>query len=200
MTIKEMIDLIRWDMRANSGVSFDSLRAKLLLIEIRLEQYVYRKVGQRTGLPKAFWYLCRFLGSIFQWKLCNSGVSGMATIGRGPRLPHPQNIIIAHCAEIGDFCTIYQNVSIVWSGFKPIVPSRPQIGDQVLIGTGAIIIGDVSIGSYVLIGAGAIVTDSIPDYSRVTSTKPNISSRHPSPQAAEPGSERHMRHPYSIWA
>ena len=199
MTISELLELIRWDMRANPAGSFDRIRAKLLLIEIRVEQYIYRKVGHRCLPLRLFWYLSRFLGSVSQWLLCNSNIPGTTTIGRGLRLPHPQNIVIAGFADIGEFCTIYQNVSIAWNGFEPTVPLRPKIGSQVLIGAGAIIIGDISIGSYVLVGAGAVVSESVPDYHRVTNPRPHVSPRHPSAQAADPGSERHMQEPYSIW-
>ncbi|MGC9335235.1 MAG: serine acetyltransferase [Anaerolineae bacterium] len=200
MTVAELLTLIRWDLRANVGASFDRLRAMLLLIEIRVEQYVYHKVGHRSGLPRLLYWVVRFLGSTFQWFLCNSNVPGSVRIGRGLRLPHPQNIIIGYCAEIGEFCTIYHNVSIAWNGFEPVIPSRPKIGDQVLLGAGAIVLGDLSIGSYSLVGAGTVVTQSIPDFSRVTGGQPSVSPRFPSSDAAIPGSERHLRDPYSIWS
>jgi serine O-acetyltransferase len=114
-------------------------------------------------------------------------------------LPHPQNIIIAFYAKIGDFCTIYQNVSIAWNHFVPFVPSSPKIGDQVLLGAGAIVLGDVSIGSYSLVGAGTVVTKSVPEHSRVTGMGLRISPRIRSSEAAEPGSDRHLKDLYSIW-
>lgn len=199
MTFSEMLNLIIWDMRINQGYSWDKIRAKLVLIELRVEQYVYRKVGH-LGFPlKAIWYLCRFLGSVYQWFFCHSNIPGTTTIGRGLRLPHPQNIIVAGFADIGEFCTIYQNVSIVWNGFKPTLLQSPKIGSQVLIGTGAILIGDICIGSYVLIGAGVVISTSVDDYSRVVGPRPNISPRQPTTEAAEPGSARHIQDPYSIW-
>jgi len=200
MRMTELAELMRWDLRVNRGASFDRLRAMLLLIEIRVEQYLYDKIGCRSGLPHMIYLLARFLGSAFQWFLCHSNVPGSVSIGRGLRLPHPQNIIIGYRAEIGEFCTIYQNVSIVWNGFEPTIPSRPRIGDEVLLGAGAIILGDLSIGSYSLVGAGTVVTQSIPEFSRVTGGRPAISPRFPSSDAAVPGSERHIRDPYSIWS
>jgi serine acetyltransferase len=200
MTVKELLELMRWDLRVNSGLSFDSLRAMLLLIEIRLEQYVYQAVRGRSGPPQVLYWVIRFIGSIFQWFLCHSNVPGSVSIGRGLRLPHPQNIIIGYCAEIGEFCTIYQNVSIVWNGFKPTRPSRPSIGDQVLLGTGAVILGDLCIGSYTLVGAGTVVAQSIPAFSLVTGGHPLVSPRFPSSAAAVPGSKRHLQDPYSIWS
>lgn len=200
MTVTELAQLIRWDLRVNRGASFDRVRAMLLLVEIRVEQYLYGKVGHPSGLGRVLYWSARFLGSTFQWFLCHSNIPGSVSIGQGLRLPHPQNIIIGYCTEIGEFCTIYQNVSIVWNGFQPTIPSRPKIGDQVLLGTGSIILGDISIGSYSLIGAGAVVTQSVPAFSRVTGSHPSISPRVPSPGAAAPGSDRHIRDPYSIWS
>jgi serine acetyltransferase len=200
VTLPELLQLLTWDFRVNRGWSLDSLRAKLLLIEVRLEQYVYRKLRPASGRWRLlFWYLYRFPGSVFQWFLCHANIPGSVSIGRGLRLPHPQNIIVAAFADLGEFCTIYQNVTIAWNGFKHTVPSSPKIGSQVLIGTGAIILGEIVIGSDVLIGAGAVVTQDVPDHSRVTSVASVIAPRAASPNAALPGSERHLQDPYSLW-
>jgi putative colanic acid biosynthesis acetyltransferase WcaB len=199
MTLKELFELISWDIRINRGVSFDSIRAKLMLLDIRYEQFIYRNI-YRPGSPLALiWYLVRFCGSIFQWFFCNSNIPGSTTIGKGLRLPHPQNIIMAGFADVGEFCTIYHNVSIAWNGFKPVKPHSPRIGNQVLLGTGAILVGDICIGSDVLIGAGAVVTRDVPDHSRVTCARSEMSERMPSDRAAEVGSPEHLRDPYSIW-
>jgi serine acetyltransferase len=198
MTLAQMLTLIAWDLRINRGFSFDCIRAKLLLVEVRIEQYVYRKC-RAQAMPMIVWYFFRLFGSIFQWMLCNSNIPGTITIGRGLRLPHPQNIILAGFADIGEFCTIYHNVSIAWNGFKRTVPLSPKIGGSVLIGAGAILVGDITIGSDVLIGAGTVVSRSVPDHSRVTSARAEISPRCPSAEAAEPGSEQHILDPYSIW-
>jgi serine O-acetyltransferase len=195
----EMIDLLRWDWRVNHGLSFDCLRAKLLLLDVRVEQYIYRKFYRQSGLFSFVWYLVRLFGSVFQWFLCNSNIPGTITIGRGLRLPHPQNIILAGYAEIGEFCTIYHNVSFAWNGFLPTKPFSPRIGNCVLVGAGALIVGDLTIGSYVLIGAGSVISKSVPEHMRVTSVRPEISTRLLSSEAAEPGSSKHIKDPYSIW-
>ncbi len=164
-----------------------------------MEQFIYRNCYINKRAIAVTWYICRFLGSIFQWFLCNSNIPGTITIGRGLRLPHPQNIILAGFSHIGEFCTIYHNVSIAWNGFYPIKPDSPKIGDRVLIGAGSIIIGDITVGSDVIIAAGAVVYRSIPDSCRVTSSEMKVASRRPSKNAAEAGSERHLKDPYSIW-
>jgi len=200
MSIFKVLDLIRWDLRINRGASWDSIRAKLLLIEIRLEQFCYGRLRQNPNVIKhIIWLLIRGFGSVFQWFLCSSNIPGTITIGRGLRLPHPQNIILAGFADIGEFCTIYHNVSIAWNGFKPVIHGSPNIGNCVLIGASAVIVGDVCIGSDVLIGAGTVVSTSVPDHSRVTGGKAQIVERYNSEEAAVPGSERHLQDPYAIW-
>ena len=200
MTMSEVVNLLAWDLKVNRGLSLDHIRALLLLIEVRIEQYVYRKTHRRSSaLMALLWSLCRFPGSVFQWFLCHSNIPGSVTIGPGLRLPHPQNIIIAAFADIGAFCTIYHNVSLAWNGFKPTVPGLPKVGNRVLIGAGAIVLGQTIIGDDVLIGAGTVVTKSVPDRARVTGVQPRIVLRAPSAAAAEPGSARHLADPYSIW-
>jgi serine acetyltransferase len=74
-------------------------------------------------------------------------------------LPHPHGIVVHARAVIGDHCTIYQNVTIGESGTGPGVP---VIGDHVMIGAGAIILGPVTVGDGATIGAGAVVVDDVP--------------------------------------
>lgn len=200
MSLSELVYLIKWDFKINRGLSWDALRARLLLLEFRIEQYVYRRLQVRpNGATRLIWNIFRAFGVLFQWFLCNSNIPGPASIGRGLRLPHPQNIIISNQADIGEFCTIYQNVTIAWNGFKRLKPLSPKIGNQVLIGAGAIIIGDITIGPNTLIGAGAVVAQPVPGYSRVTSAPPVVRTRIPTSNAALPGSQRHLEDPYSIW-
>lgn len=199
MNRDELFDLIRWDFQVNRGWSIDHLRARLLLLEIRIEQYLYQKLNQIPGVGSVLWLLVRFWGSVYQLLLCASNIPGTVKIGRGLRLPHPQNIVIAFHSEIGEFCTIYHEVSIVWNGFIKPIPTRPKIGDRVLIGTRALIVGDVVIGDDVLIGAGAIVPKSVPSQSRVTSAPAKIQPRPLPEERTEGGSEEFLRDPYSIW-
>jgi serine acetyltransferase len=199
LSFSDTLHHLAWDLRVNRGARWDNLRAMLLLVEFRAEQYLYRKIGAPGHPLRLAWCACRFAGSIFQWLLCSANLPGTASIGPGLRLPHPQGIIVAGTAHLGAFCTIYQHTCIAWNGFYPTVPGRPTIGDGVLLGAGAIVLGDVSVGAYVLVGAGTTVTHSVPAYARVTGPAPTVTPRMPSPSAALPGSERHLRDPYSIW-
>lgn len=184
----------------NFSPSFDHLRATCLLIEVRCEQYVYQKAQKHPNLfMKLSWALCRLLGSIYQWLFFNSMIPGSVSIGRGLRLPHPQNLVITRFADIGEFCIIYHNVSLVWNSFKE--PSDPclKVGNRVLIGNGAILIGHITIGDNVLIGAGAVVPKSVPAHSLVVSQPVKVTPRVPSPNAPEAGSKEHLKDFFSIW-
>lgn len=76
-----------------------------------------------------------------------------------PSLPHGiHGIYISTFAEIGHGCRIYQNVTI-----GEVNRKAPVIGDGVLIGAGAVLLGDIKIGNNVKIGAGAVVNKNIPD-------------------------------------
>ncbi len=82
---------------------------------------------------------------------------GAVFAGR-PILPHGLNGIIVHMgAKIGYNNTIYQQVTIGGANFK-----RPTLGDNVIIGAGAKILGGVHIGDNVKIGANTVVTKDVP--------------------------------------
>ena len=78
-----------------------------------------------------------------------------------PHLQHGLNgIIVSHYAHIGKDAWIAQQVTIGQAIDKNVAPT---IGDNVVIGAGARIIGDIRIGNNVTIGANAVVTHDMPD-------------------------------------
>lgn len=90
-----------------------------------------------------------------------------------PSLPHGlHGIFISRFAEIGENCWIYQNVTI-----GEVNRKAPVIGDNCLIGAGAILIGDIKIGNNVYIGAGAVVNSNVPDNCTVVSQPMRIIER-----------------------
>ena len=92
-----------------------------------------------------------------------------ASFATPPNLPHGLNgIIVAGEATIGENCTIYHQVTIGGAN------GYPAIGDNVLIGAGAKIIGPVNIGNNVKIGAGCIVAVDVPDNATVVMAQPRI--------------------------
>ena len=93
-----------------------------------------------------------------------------------PSFPHGfQGIFISEGAKIGKNCVILHQVTI-GSNTLPDSPGRgcPTIGDNVFIGCGAKIIGNVHIGSNVRIGANCVVTRDVPDNATVVMERPRI--------------------------
>ncbi len=93
--------------------------------------------------------------------------------------PHGfSGVFISKDARIGKGCTIYQQVTIGSNGDKSSKHyGAPQIGDGVLIGAGARVIGNVKIGNNVNIGSGCIVSEDIPDDSTVVMPHPRVLSK-----------------------
>lgn len=89
-----------------------------------------------------------------------------AKIGKRLFIDHGMGIVIGETAEIGNDCTIYHQVTLGGTG-KDAVKRHPTIGDNVLLGAGAKILGPILIGNNVKVGAGAVVLKSVVDNSTV---------------------------------
>lgn len=93
-----------------------------------------------------------------------------ATIGKGLFIDHGMGVVIGETAEIGENCTIYHGVTLGGTG-KDVGKRHPTIGNNVLIGTGAKILGPFKVGDNVMIGAGSIVLNEVEPYSTVVGPK-----------------------------
>jgi serine O-acetyltransferase len=89
-----------------------------------------------------------------------------ATIGRRCFIDHGMGVVIGETTEIGDDVLLYQGVTLGGTG-KEKGKRHPTIGNNVVIGTGAKILGNIRIGDHTKIGAGSVVIRSVPDYSTV---------------------------------
>lgn len=89
-----------------------------------------------------------------------------ATIGEGFFIDHGSGVVIGETAEIGDNVTIYHQVTLGGSG-KEKGKRHPTIGDNVVIGNGARILGSFTVGANSRIGAGAVVLREVPPDSTV---------------------------------
>lgn len=87
-----------------------------------------------------------------------------AQIGRGLVIDHGCGVVIGETAEIGDNCTIYQGVTLGGTG-KDEGKRHPTLGDNVMVGAGAKILGPVKIGNNVKVAAGAVVLTELPEHS-----------------------------------
>ncbi len=87
-----------------------------------------------------------------------------ATIGKGLFIDHGSGVVIGETAIIGDNCTIYQGVTLGGTG-KETGKRHPTLGDNVMVGAGAKLLGNFTIGSNSKIAAGAVVLGDVPENS-----------------------------------
>ena len=99
-----------------------------------------------------------------------------ATIGKGFMIDHGMGVVIGETAEIGDNCTIYQGVTLGGTG-KDVGKRHPTIGNDVLIGAGAKVLGPFNVGDGAKIAANAVVLEAIPENSTAVGIPARIVKR-----------------------
>ncbi|MGN0455107.1 MAG: serine O-acetyltransferase EpsC [Ruminococcus sp.] len=84
-----------------------------------------------------------------------------AQIGKGLFIDHGMGVVIGETTVIGDNCTIYQNVTLGGTG-KEHGKRHPTLGNNVLVGAGAKVLGPFKVGDNARIAAGAVVLNEVP--------------------------------------
>ncbi len=87
-----------------------------------------------------------------------------ATIGKGLMIDHGMGVVIGETAEIGDNCTIYQGVTLGGTG-KDVGKRHPTLGNNVMVGAGAKVLGPLTIGDNSKVAANAVVLADITENS-----------------------------------
>ena len=96
-------------------------------------------------------------------KRLGADIHPAATIGRRFSIDHGAGVVIGGTAIVGDDCLIYQGATLGMTGNKLEGKRHPTLGNNVMVGAGAIILGDIHIGNNVKVGAGAVVVHDVPD-------------------------------------
>lgn len=99
-----------------------------------------------------------------------------ATIGKGFFIDHGTGVIIGETAIIGDNVTLYQGVTLGGTG-KEQGKRHPTIGDNVMIGAGAKVLGSFTVGENSMIGAGSVILQEVPANSTVVGVPGRIVKR-----------------------
>jgi serine O-acetyltransferase len=118
------------------------------------------------GIYKGGWFTLARVVSQFSRTATGIEIHPGATIGRRFFIDHGMGIVIGETSEIGDDVLMYQGVTLGGTG-KEAGKRHPTIGNAVVIGTGAKILGNIRIGDHVKVGAGSVIVRSVPDYSTV---------------------------------
>ena len=157
-TIREQIDTIfREDPAAKSVVEillcYPGFHA---ILAHRLAHKLY--LWHLPLLPRVISQISRFFTGI--------EIHPGARIGRRFFIDHGMGVVIGETAEIGDDVLLYQGVTLGGTG-NETGKRHPTLGNHVVIGTGAKVLGSIKIGDHVRIGAGSVVVHPVPDYSTV---------------------------------
>ncbi len=116
------------------------------------------------GLYRRGWFtLARAISQLAR-TLTGIEIHPGATIGRRFFIDHGMGVVIGETSEIGDDVLLYQGVTLGGTG-KDSGKRHPTIGNDVVIGTGATVLGNIRIGDHVKIGAGSVVLHPVPDHS-----------------------------------
>ena len=122
------------------------------LIAYRASHFFYKH--KRFFIARLISQLARFFTGI--------EIHPGAIIGKGLFIDHGMGVVIGETAEIGDNVTIYHGVTLGGTG-KHKGKRHPTIGNNVLIGTGAKVLGPITVGDNAKIGANSVVLHNVPE-------------------------------------
>ncbi|MDD5216785.1 MAG: serine O-acetyltransferase [Candidatus Omnitrophica bacterium] len=99
-----------------------------------------------------------------------------ATIGPGFFIDHGMGVVIGETTEVGKNVTLYQDVTLGGTGIER-GKRHPTLGDNVVVGAGAKVLGNIYLGNGVKVGAGSVVIRSVPDHCTVVGVPAEIVRR-----------------------
>lgn len=156
-TIKEEIELIKErDPAIHSNME--------VFLYPSFKAMMYYRLAHKQYL-KGHYFLARLIS---QKGVRKTGIEihPGATIGKGFFIDHGSGVVIGETAEIGDNVTLYQGVTLGGTG-KEHGKRHPTVGNNVMISTGAKVLGSFKIGDNSKIGAGSVVLEEVPPGSTV---------------------------------
>jgi serine O-acetyltransferase len=113
-----------------------------------------------------------------------------ARIGTGIVLDHATGLVIGETAVVGDRVALFHEVTLGGTG-KDTGERHPKIGDDVLIGTGARVLGNIEIGRGARIGAASVVLAAIPAFATAVGVPARVVAMHGKPTGPPQHLERH---------
>lgn len=119
-------------------------------------------------IPRMISYLTRIITGI--------EIHPAAKIGRRFFIDHGEGVVIGETTVIGDDVLIYQQVTLGGTG-KESGKRHPTLGNNVIVGAGAKILGNITIGDNVRVGAGSVVIEDVPSHSTVVGVPGRIAHR-----------------------
>ena len=122
-----------------------------------------------------FRFLSRVLSQMARW-FTGIEIHPGATIGKGIFIDHGMGVVIGETAAIGDNVTLFQGVTLGGTG-KERGKRHPTLGNNVVVGAGAKILGNIHIGDNVSVGANAVVLQDVPPNATVVGVPGRVARR-----------------------
>lgn len=119
--------------------------------------------------------LARVLSQIARF-LTGVEIHPAAVIDKGFFIDHGMGVVIGETSRLGKNITLYQGVTLGGTG-KEKGKRHPTLGDNVMIGAGAKVLGSIELGDNVKVGAGSVVVNSVPDNSTVIGVPGRVVAR-----------------------
>lgn len=121
---------------------------------------IYYKIAHYFYIKKHYW-IARYISERAKRKT-GIEIHPGASIGKSLFIDHGMGVVIGETAIIGDNVTIFHDVTLGGTG-KEKGKRHPTIGNNVLIGSGAKVLGNIIIGDNVKIGANSVILNDVPD-------------------------------------
>lgn len=155
-----MFDSVREDIRSIKERD-PAARSNLevLFLYSGLHALIAYRISHWLFLHKRF-FLARWLSQHAKFKT-GIEIHPGAKIGKGLFIDHGMGVVIGETAEIGDYCTLYQGVTLGGTG-KDKGKRHPTLGNNVMVGSGAKVLGPFKIGDNSKVGANALVLSEVP--------------------------------------
>lgn len=137
---------------------------EILLCYSGLHAVLFHRVAH-WFYKRRFYVTARFISQFARF-LTGIEIHPGAKIGKRLFIDHGLGVVIGETAEIGDDVLLYQGVTLGGTGNQR-GKRHPTLGDRVVVGTGAAVLGNIGLGDDVKVGAGSVVVHSVPDGSTV---------------------------------
>jgi serine O-acetyltransferase len=134
-------------------------KIEVLLLYPCIHALISYRIAHALYLKK-FFFLARLISQLARF-FTGIEIHPGAKIGKGLFIDHGMGVVIGETAEVGDNVTLYHGVTLGGTG-KDTGKRHPTVGDNVLIGTGAKVLGPITISEGAKIGANAVVVKDVP--------------------------------------
>ena len=139
--------------------------AEVILLYPSIRAYIYYRISHRQYKKKRP-VLARWISQIGR-RRTGIEIHPGATIGKDMFIDHGMGVVIGETAVVGDNVLIYHGTTLGGTGREKDCKRHPTIGNDVIVGAGAKVLGPITIGEGAKIGANAVVVKDVPPYATV---------------------------------